>query len=187
MSDLFDGDKPMFTPLQRKNLREQLSKALAHVDTDGPPTRWQDVYIPPSHVQALDPQRMVVEGMRGAGKSFWTGVLTTPDFLSSLGAQEIGLELKSSLPKIHQSHRIALDTPNLQERAKVFPQASELDRLLQWPGVKPETIWAVAILRLFPHDPEFGMPQPDDAYDGLCCINKASAVDLLEFLMNFRI
>lgn len=50
-------------------------------------------------------------------------------------------------------------------KAKTFPQASELDLLLKLPGVKPEMIWAVAILRLFPHDPELGMPRPTDAYD----------------------
>ena len=33
------------------------------------------VYAPQRHVQALDPNTMVVEGIRGAGKSFWWATL----------------------------------------------------------------------------------------------------------------
>lgn len=35
-------------------------------------------YVPPSHVRALDPEVTLVEGIRGAGKSFWWAQLSSP-------------------------------------------------------------------------------------------------------------
>lgn len=34
-------------------------------------------YVPPSHVKAIKPENVVVVGMRGAGKSFWTAALSS--------------------------------------------------------------------------------------------------------------
>ena len=34
-------------------------------------------YVPPSHARALDPESAIVEGIRGAGKSFWWTVLNS--------------------------------------------------------------------------------------------------------------
>lgn len=155
-------DTPQFNERQRTALREQLQKALQRIPTDGSPVDWTDVYIPTSHWQALDPQRMVVEGMRGSGKSFWTGVLTDLKLLKELGRQEIGLDLQQALSNIQQSYKIALDA-GLTE--KTFPESNELEKLLALPGVKAETIWMVAILRLFPVDSELGMPASTDEYD----------------------
>jgi hypothetical protein len=39
----------------------------------------QFVYIPPTHMRALDPDAMVVAGIRGAGKSFWWHALQDQD------------------------------------------------------------------------------------------------------------
>lgn len=160
MSYLFDV--PQFNARQRNTLREQLGKALQKIPTDGSPVEWADVYIPPSHLQALDPQRMVVEGMRGSGKSFWTGVLTNAEFRKELSAQDIGFDLKQALSSIQQSHRIALDVGT---QGTAFPKSSELEKLLSLPGVKAETIWMVAILRLFPMDAELGMPTSTDKFN----------------------
>ena len=82
---------------QRKGLREQLLKALQNIPTDGSTSNWSDVYVPASHLQALHPDRMVVEGMRGSGKSFWTGVLVNPDLRRELGNQLLGIDLKAAL------------------------------------------------------------------------------------------
>ena len=160
MIDLFES--PAFNPLQRRKLRDELAKALERVATDGSPKDWRDVYIPPSHLQALDPQRMVVEGMRGAGKSFWTGVLTNSEFRKQLEVQDIGIDLKKSLQSIQQSYRIGLDAGTNETN---FPKPNELANLLALPGVNAETIWMVAILRLFPPDTELGMPESTDRYD----------------------
>ena len=35
----------------------------------------KDVYLPPAHVKAMDPDNLLVTGMRGAGKTFWWSAL----------------------------------------------------------------------------------------------------------------
>jgi hypothetical protein len=36
-------------------------------------------YVPPTHARALDPEATLIEGMRGAGKSFWWSLLASPE------------------------------------------------------------------------------------------------------------
>ena len=151
--------------LQRLNLRGQICKALQNTATDGSQADWAEVYIPEGHLQALDPRRMVVEGMRGSGKSFWTGVLTQPKLREALQNQLIGIDLKEALANITESHAVALDG-GAGTVAGSFPNSSELPQLLRLPGVTAETIWRVATLRLFlPIDPALGMPLSHDPYD----------------------
>ena len=150
------------TKRQRDTLREQLLKALENIPTDGPTNNWSDVYVPVSHLQALNPDRMVVEGMRGSGKSFWTGVLVNPELRNALRNQLLGIDLRTALASITHCYAIALDTPTA---ASTFPSISELPQLLALPGVTPETIWSVAILRLFRVDPLLEMPQSTDTYN----------------------
>lgn len=152
----------MLSKRNREALREQLLKALNSIPTDGSTSNWSDVYVPVSHLQALNPERMVVEGMRGSGKSFWTGVLVNTELRQALGNQLLGDDLKAALASITHSKAIALDAPNA---ANVFPSISALPQLLALPGVKPETIWSVAILQLFEVDPLLGMPSSTDPYD----------------------
>lgn len=57
-------DPTQFTARQRSDLRAQLHKALQSIQTDGATDNWSDVFVPTSHLQALNPERMVVEGMR---------------------------------------------------------------------------------------------------------------------------
>lgn len=147
---------------QRDTLREQLLKALENIPTDGSTDNWSDVYVPVSHLQALNPDRMIVEGMRGSGKSFWTGVLANPVLRQALGNQPLGIDLRAALASIKDSHAIALDIPT---SASTFPSISELPQLLALHGVTPETIWSVAILKLFPVDPQLEMPQSTDIYN----------------------
>jgi hypothetical protein len=155
-------DTAAWSPRRRDLFREQLLKALQQIPTDGSTNTWSDVYVPGSHLQALNPERMVVEGMRGSGKSFWTGVLANRELRQALGNQLLGVDLKAALARITQSHAIALD---LQGPATNFPNISELPGLLRLPNVTVETIWRVAILRLFTVDPLLGMPTSTDTYD----------------------
>ena len=39
----------------------------------------QFTYVPPSHARALDPESVLVEGIRGAGKSFWWAALNSKE------------------------------------------------------------------------------------------------------------
>lgn len=148
----------------RQYLRDQIRKTFEKIATDGSSINWADVYIPENHLQALDPRRMVVEGMRGSGKSFWTGVLTEPRLREALQNQSIGTDLKEALKGITRSHAVALDG-GAGTVPGSFPSSSALRELLQLDGVTPETIWRVATLRLFSIDPALGMPLSNDPYD----------------------
>ena len=154
-------DPTQFTARQRSDLRAQLHKALQSIQTDGATDNWSDVFVPTSHLQALNPERMVVEGMRGAGKSFWTGVLANPSLLKALSSQPLGTDLKEALHSLKYSYAIALDNPSKSN----FPSTSDLQGLLTLPGVTPEIIWCTAILMLFEIDPSLGMPKSTDPYD----------------------
>lgn len=54
-------------------LRKAFVESLPSVDQAGalPDREPGYTYVPPSHAKALDPEVSVVEGIRGAGKSFW--------------------------------------------------------------------------------------------------------------------
>lgn len=93
-------------------------------------------FIPSSHLQALDPQRMVVEGMCGSGKSFLAKTLINPEFCKNIAI----------LSSITESHCIALDS---DVDSRNFPNKDVLEELLRLPEMQPEIIWKIAILRLF--------------------------------------
>ena len=59
-------------------IRQAVREATATLDqaqsTAGRP---EFTYVPPSHARALDPEATLVEGIRGAGKSFWWAQLAS--------------------------------------------------------------------------------------------------------------
>ena len=66
--------------LQDKNsLRQAIAEGLPQVAHAGATTQQPPAltYVPPSHAKALDPENSVVEGIRGAGKSFWWAALSS--------------------------------------------------------------------------------------------------------------
>ncbi len=59
-------------------LRKAFSEALPpHEQTGGTPREPRFTYVPQSHARALDPDKTLVEGMRGAGKSHWWAALNS--------------------------------------------------------------------------------------------------------------
>ena len=53
-----------------------LNPSVAHRAAETPDIN--EIYAPPSHSDALDPDRALVVGSRGVGKSFWAAVLADP-------------------------------------------------------------------------------------------------------------
>lgn len=53
-----------------------LNPSVAHRAAETPDIN--EIYAPPSHADALDPDRALVVGSRGVGKSFWAAVLANP-------------------------------------------------------------------------------------------------------------
>ena len=64
-----------------QKLRAGVREAADSLDqAEGRPDRAPAfTYVPPSHARALDPEATLVEGIRGAGKSFWWAQLARED------------------------------------------------------------------------------------------------------------
>lgn len=62
-----------------KKLRAGVREAADSLDQagEGPGRAPAFTYVPPSHARALDPEATLVEGIRGAGKSFWCAQLAS--------------------------------------------------------------------------------------------------------------
>lgn len=59
-------------------IRRGVTEATASLDqAQSTATRPEFTYVPPSHARALDPEATLVEGIRGAGKSFWWAQLAS--------------------------------------------------------------------------------------------------------------
>jgi hypothetical protein len=59
----------MSTPFPKEAIRQAIRDSLPEIE---PPSKnVACTYVPPSHARALDPEKTLVEGIRGAGKSFW--------------------------------------------------------------------------------------------------------------------
>src|SRR5207237_9774316 len=68
------------TALSARSVREALERLpeVASKEDLFPPDE-ATIYVPRLHTKALSPDVSVVEGMRGAGKSWWTAVLADPN------------------------------------------------------------------------------------------------------------
>ena len=62
----------------------RLPEGPGHGETPAP----GHVYLPRSHVKAMEPDRLLVTGMRGAGKTFWWNALQDGDVWRLIGEAE---------------------------------------------------------------------------------------------------
>ena len=62
-----------------RSVRTAIAEGLPQIDHAGAHASQAAAftYVPPTHAQALDPERCIVEGIRGAGKSFWWAALSS--------------------------------------------------------------------------------------------------------------
>ncbi len=97
------------------------------------------VYIPERHIRALEPDTMLVTGIRGAEKSFWWYLLQ-----------------KDSLRNAILRPGIAVSVGFGQGASANWPNRDELQQLLS-KGYKPRLIWKAVVLRqIIPDDNAFG-------------------------------
>lgn len=137
--------------------RDAFAKTMANLRPDSPPESWRDVFVPPTHYKALNPQTMLVEGMRGAGKSFWTKVLYDPVLRGSLAQSNTDIWLKAELQRVTDCKALLWDKTGSQE----LPNPISITRWLGDPDFEPMLFWAVVVLAQFDIDPALGMPEPD--------------------------
>ena len=113
----------------------QVRRALTKLPQEvwhGETPRPEQVYLPASHLKAMDPDNMLVTGMRGAGKTFWWSALQNP--------------------QVRQLIRQPGNRSTLTENTEVRPgfgirpapdeyPGQDVLRLLIQSGVEPRTIW----------------------------------------------
>jgi hypothetical protein len=145
-------------------LREQLLRALPDDSPDGTTEQWSRVYVPPAHAAALSLNRMVVEGMRGCGKTFWTGILADDVLRGNLEKSANDFELAQDLRHLHRVIAFRLDQAS-GELNPQFPGPAAVSKLLADPSVDALAVWSVAVLRQFDIDPALGLPAAADPFD----------------------
>lgn len=119
-----------------QGLRQGLIEATRTLDeTHGNPTRPELIYLPPSHARALDLEATLVEGIRGAGKSFWWRQLAQPTHQKFLQTHFRELRWPAGL-KVSQGFGAGL-APDL------WPDADTLARLAG--QFAPRSIWRAVI------------------------------------------
>lgn len=100
------------------------------------PSQYEDVqakfvYVPPSHRRALEADAMVVAGIRGAGKSFWWGLLLNEDLRGLIMPTDVIVSAGfGSRPD------------------EAWPDKDEIRQMLEC-GVRPEQVWKSVVLRIF--------------------------------------
>lgn len=92
-------------------------------------------YVPPTHARALDFEVTVVEGMRGAGKSFWWSRLASADHLSFIHEGFPEAKLPNKLA-IRQGFGTGTSTAQ-------YPDAEQLIDLVD--EFRPRSIWRAVI------------------------------------------
>jgi hypothetical protein len=109
---------------------------LANQESLDPPDL-AGVYVPAYHAKALLLDASVVVGMRGAGKSWWTAVLASPQHREFVAGQLQSSALSSVTARVGFG---------LDETEDDFPRAEALVGLLD-EGINPMAIWQAIVLR----------------------------------------
>ena len=133
----------MATVMEVKGARRALA-ALPEGTSHGGPPRPEHVYLPPSHVKAMDPNNLLVTGMRGAGKTFWWSALQDQDVRQLVGMRARGPKLSG-----HTEVRTGFgETPAPDE----YPGKDVLRGLMS-AGAEPRIVWrTVQAWQLAPGD-----------------------------------
>lgn len=118
-------------------LRAELLEAAQNWQPDAPPRREADVFFPSAHIRALALDRPLVIGMRGAGKSFWSEVLTDDGLRSTMTRFVKGYDKLVHVGSIRWDQGVAFSTR--------LPDSQVLTGILQ-NGMEPRLLWLTLIL-----------------------------------------
>lgn len=133
-------------PLEVRAAFKILPDEAAHIATKAP--RWAGVFTPDDHQGALDPNRSVVVGDRGTGKSFWSSVLINGDIRNLVAKRYPRLALDRVEGELGFS--------NAEMTAK-HPAPSQIAEIIS-AGYRAEDLWRAVLLRFAPFQP-VGMPE----------------------------
>lgn len=118
-------------------LRNWLANALPEETASyGTEPQLAHTYLPAAHVKALHPNNMLVEGIRGSGKSFWWSALQSAELRASIGKQ-VGIGSGT-----HVSIGFGqISNPNL------YPGKDTLNDLFVKRRLEPRKIWLTVVFR----------------------------------------
>lgn len=143
-------------PVLRTALAE-LTPASSH-DATSPPALNQ-IYAPAGHETALDPDRSLVIGGRGVGKSFWSAVL-----LNDTARNYVA----DSYPRLALDRcEVALGFAGVDVDAYQAPSREVLDELIERDGYAPEKVWRAVILGVVNRVLKLGLPDRLGGHTGL--------------------
>lgn len=118
------------------NIRQGISEATLALDqTQASASRPEFTYVPPTHARALDPEATLVEGIRGAGKSFWWAQLASESHRSFIQKSFPEARIPTAL-KVAQGFGIGLAPSQA-------PDSEVLDSLAH--RYRPRSIWRAVI------------------------------------------
>ena len=136
---------------------QSLSPATGHDAISTPAT--QQIYTPTGHESALDPERVLVVGGRGTGKSFWSATLLNDSTRRFIAA---------SYPRISLDKcRVALGFAGVDADINSAPSREELDDLIGTDGHLPEKVWRAVFLKAASSVIPLEIPQKLRGKDGL--------------------
>ena len=117
-----------------------LPEGTSHAERPTP----EHVYLPPAHVRAMDPNNLLVTGMRGAGKTFWWSALQDRDV-----RRLVGQHTKTS--KLSEDTEVRTGF-GVRPAPDHYPSKDVL-RCLMKAGVEPRIVWrTVQAWQLAPDD-----------------------------------
>lgn len=132
--------KPKTSPEDIATVRavlRALRPAAAAKAADPPPV--ETIYTPDSHEKALDPERALVIGNRGVGKSFWASVLADPTTRASAAESYRRLPLSQT--------EVTLGFHEAAGKVEGPAPSPEQLKALLAEGYTPEAIWRAVLLR----------------------------------------
>ena len=120
---------------QNSNLKEHLAIRQTLCDWN---FEHSALYNPPGHANALDPQRFIVVGRRGAGKTFWANALVDEKWRDDISRLYPHLELGGL--------RIRSGFNGQESGSTMPPGTALLERVLE-KKIKPLVIWKTVLLQ----------------------------------------
>lgn len=137
------------------SLRAELLDVAKSWQPDDRPSQAAEVFFPSAHIRALALDRPLVIGMRGAGKSFWSEVLTDANLRSAVTRSVRGYDKLSHVGAIRWDQG-----GNFSIR---LPDSAVLTESLQ-AGMEPRLLWLALILNelrivFIQHNIAIGLPE----------------------------
>ena len=115
--------------IPKEILRNAILTSIPEVPAQFDNVDWKFVYVPERHIRALEPDVMLVSGIRGAGKTFWWHLLQTDIYREQLLSKKTSISVGFG-----------------QGSCAAWPDRDELQHLLSR-GHKTRLIWKAVVLK----------------------------------------